>query len=407
MKVSKFRLMTIAVGAFLMMLCSGIVNNSTTYFVIPVSEYLNCSTSQFSLYYTIITICSAIMSLIVGSIVKKIGMRISAIIACVGVGSGFFLLTNIRALWMVYAAAILIGTFQSFIVVPTVSVINSWFTEGSGSVTGIAMSATGFGGLLLGMIMPSVMASGDFRRGYLVYLGLWVGLSLIVCLLVGGRPPQQEAPVEKASAAQTKASAPTVSKPQTAAPQRSILTMPSFWLLMFSAVCSAGTSMISQHMSNLLTMNGMDVAMISFIIGIMSLGLAVCKIAEGTLADRIPLGIFVPLLHFLGAIGYLAFTGHGSAMMIVGVLGYAVSAPMCTVMYPLIMRRLYGPEQTAQYWGIAWSAFMLGHAIWTPLYAGIYDATGKYTLGVLSTSVIFVIFGIYFAVILRQKESNK
>ena len=82
--VSSIRLFLVAVGTFCMMLCNGIINNSTTYFIKPVSEFLGVETTTFSLYFTIITICSAIMSLVVMPMVMRIGMRISAIIACIG-----------------------------------------------------------------------------------------------------------------------------------------------------------------------------------------------------------------------------------------------------------------------------------------------------------------------------------
>ena len=112
--VSSFRLFLVAVGTFCMMLCNGIINNSTTYFIKPVSEFLGGETTTFSLYFTIITICSAIMSLVVMPMVMRIGMRISAIIACIGVGAGFFMMSRVQALWMVYAGALLIGIFRAF-----------------------------------------------------------------------------------------------------------------------------------------------------------------------------------------------------------------------------------------------------------------------------------------------------
>ena len=112
--VSSFRLFLVAVGTFCMMLCNGIINNSTTYFIKPVSEFLGVETTTFSLYFTIITICSAIMSLVVMPMVMRIGMRISAIIACIGVGAGFFMMSRVQALWMVYAGALLIGIFRAF-----------------------------------------------------------------------------------------------------------------------------------------------------------------------------------------------------------------------------------------------------------------------------------------------------
>lgn len=383
--VSRTRLIMVGVGTFLMMFCNGIINNSTTYFITPVSEYLGCSTTTFSIYFTIITICSAIMSLIVMPMVTRLGMRISALVACVGVGAGFFMMSRIQALWMAYAGALLIGIFQAFVVVPTVSVINTWFTEGAGTVTGITMSATGFGGLLMGVIMPHVVKNLDWRTGYLVIVFMWVTITILISFLVGGKAPGSGDSSKKAAKGE---------KTKDDAYFR-LLSTPSFWLIILSAVCVSGICMISQHMSVLLETHGMSVSMISFIMGSMSLALAIFKIVEGALADRIPLQIMTLGVMMIGAVGYLALLFNSTALSLLGVCGYGCAAASCTVLYPVILRRLYGKRLGTAVWGICWAAFMLGHAIWTPLFANIYDRTGNYALALISSAVIWAVTGIF------------
>ena len=383
--VSRTRLILVGVGTFLMMFCNGIINNSTTYFITPVSEFLGCSTTTFSIYFTIITICSAIMSLIVMPMVTRLGMRISALVACVGVGAGFFMMSRIQALWMAYAGALLIGIFQAFVVVPTVSVINTWFTEGAGTVTGITMSATGFGGLLMGVIMPHVVKNLDWRTGYLVIVFMWVTITILISFLVGGKAPGSGDSSKKAAKGE---------KTKDDAYFR-LLSTPSFWLIILSAVCISGICMISQHMSVLLETHGMSVSMISLIMGSMSLALAIFKIAEGALADRIPLQIMTLSVMMIGAVGYLALLFNSTALSLLGVCGYGCAAASCTVLYPVILRRLYGKRLGTAVWGICWAAFMLGHAIWTPLFANIYDRTGSYALALISSAVIWAVTGIF------------
>ena len=383
--VSRTRLILVGVGTFLMMFCNGIINNSTTYFITPVSEFLGCSTTTFSIYFTIITICSAIVSLIVMPMVTRLGMRISALVACVGVGAGFFMMSRIQALWMAYAGALLIGIFQAFVVVPTVSVINTWFTEGAGTVTGITMSATGFGGLLMGVIMPHVVKNLDWRTGYLVIVFMWVTITILISFLVGGKAPGSGDSSKKAAKGE---------KTRDDAYFR-LLSTPSFWLIILSAVCISGICMISQHMSVLLETHGMSVSMISLIMGSMSLALAIFKIAEGALADRIPLQIMTLSVMMIGAVGYLALLFNSTALSLLGVCGYGCAAASCTVLYPVILRRLYGKRLGTAVWGICWAAFMLGHAIWTPLFANIYDRTGNYALALISSAVIWAVTGIF------------
>ena len=394
MSVSKTKLLTIAAGTFLMMLCSGIVNNSTTYFILPVTEFLGCSTTTFSLYFTIITACSAMMSLVVGPIAAKIGVRISALIACAGVGTGFFIMSRLQALWMVYLGAVFIGIFQTFVVVPTVSVINAWFSKNAGTVTGIAMSATGFGGLMMGIIMPHVVASFSWRTGYLIIFCLWVAITLLVSILVGGKPPVQE----NADGQSSK------EKAEKGDDYKRVISSPVFWIVMLCALINAGVTMITQHMSVLLEINGMSLTMISFIIGVMTLALALCKIAEGALADKIPVRIMFPGLMIIGAIGYTCLSMHSTPFLLAGVVGESCASASCTVLFPVILRSLYGEETGAHVWGICWAAFMAGHAIFTPLYARIYDMTGSYTPGLYMAAVLLLAVGAFITIQLKKKS---
>lgn len=382
--VSKVRLFLVAVGTFCMMLCNGIINNSTTYFIKPVSEYLGIETTTFSLYFTIITICSAIMSLIVLPMVNRIGMRISAYVACIGVSAGFFMMSRVQSLWMVYAGALLIGIFQAFVVVPTVSVINAWFTKNAGTVTGITMSATGFGGLLMGIIMPQVVANLDWRTGYMVIVGIWIVLTILISFLVGGEAPGSTASKDISKKKNEKDEA-----------YQKLLRTPSFWLVILSAVCVSGVAMITQHMSPLMESHGMSLSMISLIIGSMSLALSIFKIIEGILADKVPLQLMTPFVLLVGAAGYLSLMSTNTGLMLFGALGYGCAASACTVLYPVILRRLYGKRLGTAVWGICWAAFMLGHAIWTPLFAKIYDATRSYDLALISSAVIFVTAAVF------------
>ena len=392
--VSNLKLASIAVGTFFMMMCNGVINNTTSYFIAPVTEYLHCSRTSFSVYFTIITICSAIMSIVVGPIAQKLGPRKSALVAMVGSGCGFFLLSRLQNLAMVYIAAVLIGVFQAFVVVPTVGIINKWFDKKAGSVTGVTMSATGFGGLLMGLVMPAVVANFSWRTGYLICLGIWIVLTALVFLLTGGEPPAKEgAQATKAKKASTAKGSEAYTK---------VVRSPGFILLMISACAISGVSMISQHMSALLTGNGMNVATVSMIMGVMSLALAFAKILEGLLFDRIPDHLFVPAVMLVGTIGYLALTFRSTPMMLLGVLGYGISAAGCTVLYPAILRHVYGKELTGAVWGICWAMFMIGHAIWTPFYAWVFDFTGSYTPALISSAVIFVLLALYMFILLSR-----
>ncbi len=397
-KVSKAKLFAVAMGAMLMMLGGGVVANSMTYFITPVTESLGCTKAQFSIYYTIITACTAVMSLMMNRFLKKLGLRKAFIISSIGVTAGYLILSRAANLGMIYAGAGLIGICQTFVVVPSVNVINAWFTRNHGLVTGFAMSATGFGGLIMGAIMPTMVAGIGWRAGYMTYAGIWLTISIVVNILVGGTPLYQEKEGE--------ASAASEDQEKSSREYKALLKTPSFWGLMITGFFASGVSMIAQHLSVHLEMRGLDIVMISAVMGIWSLMLGLFKIAEGYLYDKLPERAFVGATMFFGAVGYLALCGRGMAWLMLGVVGYAWGAASNTVLYPLIMRRLYGKELASATWGICYAAFMAGGAVWTPVYGGVFDMTGSYNPALIVSGVILVFSTIYVAALLGRKAKN-
>ena len=136
---------------------------------------------------------------------------------------------------------------------------------------------------------------------------------------------------------------------------------------------------------------------------LLSLGLSFFKIVEGILADKIPLQIMTPVVLFIGAAGYLSLMANNTGLLFFGALGYGCAASSCTVLYPVILRRLYGKRLGTAVWGICWAAFMLGHAIWTPLIAKTYDVTGSYNVALISSAIIFVVAGIFLFIQISTK----
>lgn len=395
MKASKAKLLSVAVGTFCMMLCNGIVLNSTTYFTLSVTEYLNCSVAAFSVYFTIVTACTAIASPIVGSVVRKIGVRKCTLIAFVLGTAGFLILSRVEYLWMVYLGAMCVGTAQTFVVIPVVGVINSWFTKNASTVTGITMSAVGFCGLMMSVVMPYSVENFSWRTGYLICAGLWILFSLTAFAFAGGTPPAAER-LEGDSGKQAKG--------EKGGGYWDTLRKPTFWVLMLTALCSSGATMINQHMTVHLTARGMGMGMISFVIGGMSLALSFFKIAEGALCDRIPEKIFMPLAFFSGAVGYIALSGSSVPMLLLGVVCYGSGAACCVVLYPVVLRRLYGRENATAVWGICWAAFMVGQALWTPMYASIYDSTGEYTLGLYAAAIVIALCALFVNIQLAKQR---
>lgn len=155
-QVSNTKLVLVAMGAVMLMISSAVVSNSTSYFITSVTEELNISRAAFSVYYTIISITTAIGSVLCGTLIPKLGNRKAFLVGTVGVTIGFLIMSRLTSLTMVYAGAAFIGFCQAFIVVPPVSVVNTWFPkEHNGLVMGLTMAGTGMGGVVMAQVTGS------------------------------------------------------------------------------------------------------------------------------------------------------------------------------------------------------------------------------------------------------------
>ena len=83
MVTSKTKLIRILAGTFLyndVVICC--IEFNTPYFITAVTSALNCTRTEFSLYYTVLQICTAVMSLMMGSILRNVLARAIFIVGC-------------------------------------------------------------------------------------------------------------------------------------------------------------------------------------------------------------------------------------------------------------------------------------------------------------------------------------
>lgn len=396
-QITKGKLACISIGTFLMMYCTGIVTNSTTHFIVQVTEYLNCSRAEFSVYYTIVTATFAIASLFVGQVQSKLGLRKTIILATIGTPLGFLIMSRLTALWMVYVGAFFIGTFQAFIVIPVVGTVTAWFKKNSGVFIGIAMSATGVAGIVMGQLMPRIVSNVSWRTGYLICAAMFFLVSVVANALAGGRYPEEDI-------AQAAGDSNALTKDSSA--YRRWARSPWLWAILYCAFMGSGASMILQHFTaHVGQVHNMDAVTAGTVLSIYNIGLTVFKPVEGAVVDKIGGKIFIPITFGLGALGYLALTVPSIAMLAIGIILFGWLASANTVFFPLCMRHLMGQKVTTLLWGWCWAAFQFANSVWAPFYGWTYDISGSYNLGLVVGAI--AIFTVMVALMFVWRKGDK
>lgn len=154
---------------------------------VPFKEQFGFSDSVLSLNFTL-TMCFFCLGAFFGSLIcKKIGVKITLIIAGLLCGAGFVstgLLTAESASWLIYITyALLAGTGIGISYNVVVSTVCSWFPDRKGFCSGCLMMGFGISTLIMGKVASSLFANPQFGMSKTYML---IGGILAVVLVAAG-----------------------------------------------------------------------------------------------------------------------------------------------------------------------------------------------------------------------------
>jgi sugar phosphate permease len=131
---------------------------------------------------------TGVISPFIGLFIDKFGPRKVMLGGILATGAGLILLSRIQSLWQFYGAFALITlgmSFGSFMVLTTT--VANWFVRKRVRAMAIYSAGTGFGGLLLPLVVILIEAT-SWRTGLVVIgIGFWV-VGIPVALVLKRRP---------------------------------------------------------------------------------------------------------------------------------------------------------------------------------------------------------------------------
>lgn len=178
-------IMVIAAGILLCLGPCALVYNTWSIFVVPVSTTLEVSSSQFTLYITLVYLIGGLASPVAGNLMERFDLRIVLSVSVLFVTVGMGLCAFWIHIWQFYISGILIGfgiVSLMFLAVPTL--INRWFVERTGFFIGLCFSMSGVGGALWSMVGGIVFSVADWRSAYLLFAVLVLATGLIASLVL-------------------------------------------------------------------------------------------------------------------------------------------------------------------------------------------------------------------------------
>jgi len=370
----------IVASSFLIMTLGwGIVFNTSSLFIEPVSETLDISRKVMNFTFTLRAIFQLLISLSSVILFKRFKMINVMRFCSVGLGITFFLHSYINSVFLLYLLNSLSTVFVILLsVLPLSAILNNGFHIKRGLVVGISFMGSGIGGLIFNPITGYIIVNYGWRSAYqflsVVIFAIVVPITFFVLKQKPediGENPLGEIDEEESEKSEDKSYGITLSE---------AMKTFRFWGISVASVLLSivGISLmlnISPHLTNA----GYSVTFAANIVALTMGALAIGKIILGSLFDKLGLrtatSIAVSFL-IIGTVGMIYVTNYIALFAVVA--GTGLGTAFYTIANPIITTKVYGNKDYSSIYGFLTAVIGLGGII-SPLIVGfLYDSSGSY-----------------------------
>ncbi len=331
------------------------------------------------------------------------------------VGGTLLLVCSVtNSLWQMFVLYLIIGSLLSGAAgaVTLIFLISKWFDKKRGLAIGIASAGMAIGILILTPIVGAISANFGWRPTYLFAgaLVLIVNVPLIAVVMknspeeMGLLPDGAEASASSSADFAVNSRRNSTGMPM---PLSIYLKRPATWLIIASfLLIPMSVSAISQHQVSFITDMGISPIIAATAMGFTGGIGGLSVFGSGWLCDKIRIKHVMPIFMAITLISIVILIKMNSIPMLwLFVLFFGLGGSASSVVFPLVINDVVGPEGFISVFGFANIAFCLGFALGPPLAGYIFDMTGSYFTVFIIAGVlnILAIAMIYTAYAIKQK----
>ncbi|MPQ43294.1 MFS transporter [Clostridium tarantellae] len=404
----------IAIGSFFIMAMPfAIIFLSHSIFLKPVTTALGFSATEFSLVFTIVAIATAIMSPIMGKLIRKFDVKYIMAI-CGGIVAICFAAFGLaKELWQFYILSAILGVFATGITqIPVSYVITNWFpSEKKGVATGIAFSGGNLGAFFTIMVISNLMPKIGYEKCYFL-LGfiMFIITTTVSLFVIKGKPSdvgelpygksENQCNLEKSNKKVTDISGYTLAEAKKST---------VFWVyivaIILLGVVFAGVQM---HIPSYMESIGHSAIFASTITSIVSVMGILSNVLIGMLLEKAGLkkgmtiiGVFMILSIACLILGKTTLFAILFAVIFGGFIAIAAMGPS------YLTSELFGKKEYGAILGIVIMFFQFGGAVGPTLSGFIYDTTGAYKITwIIFIALLVITFGT-FLIAINLANKNK
>lgn len=372
-------------------------------FAAPIgADFPQWSKASLSLTFTICIACFCLGGFVAGNLAKKVNIRVNVYIAAVLFLAGFFLVSKVQTLSMLYISyGVLCGFGSGFAYNAVMSTMTKWFPERQGLISGILLMGFGASSMILGSVFTAVTpaVAGAWRNTFLI-MGVVIAIVLIVGSLFFKLPPATLTPAAKKQVvgAQEKDFTPT-----------QMVRTSSFWLFFLWAILISGIGLavISQAKPFAAEIGGgVDVSVITLVVGFISICNGLGRLIFGGLFDKLGWRKTMTLVNVISLLSVLVLMGALFAgsfpLVVVGFIGTGLAYGGAPTMGSAFIGKFFGTKNYPVNFSIGNMNLLV--ASFSGTVAGaLYDASGNY----ISTLIVIGVCSLIAFVVLNLIRQPK
>lgn len=364
-------------------------------FVLPLITKFGVGAGEVTLIFMFAGIGGLVTSLLLGTLMKKIPVKILVVSAGILLALFFVVLGLSTSLNVIYVGAIIFGyttTVGAFGVAQTV--INWWNATNVAKKISLVSVAVGISGMVF-PILSGVLINIIGFTATSIGIGLIAGSVMVVCglFLISEHPSKYGmTAIGAEEAAQQAAQAQAEQKPEKYMSVKQIISTPYFWMIIAALfVMTLASTGFTNNAPTFYTTIGIDKTLSATLSGLTSGVSIILAMLFGVLVDKIgPVksitiyGVAIALM-FATAQFFSGPIGGGIIAVILGL------KTMTGMIGSMTLPRLFGSKEAASVIGFSMVASNLGAMFGAPFAGFLYDASGDYnTFLVIAAALVLV-----------------
>lgn len=396
-----------------------IINNTTAFYMTPVCEELGFSTATFSGAYSMSAVGAAAGAILAGALIRKMPIRVMMVIGAAGTGLAFMGISIADKLWQFYVLLLLADLFMALITnVPLTTMINNWYIDKRGVITGLVFAGAGLGSIVLSPLCESMIKAAGWHATAMTSGIIILVTALPVCLFIFKKAPADinqepfrypegsEAALKAAAKAEAEKGEQDSVDNNEGVPKKLALKSGAFVLLVLGLLCMGMVcSGVMVHIPNFLYALDMNAG---FVMAILSVGMLIGTFANGVMIDKLGIvkGLLVTTILFILGMLCLMFTTKDTGFLAyLMALLVGVSVCISTVGPPMLTSTIFGMRDYSALYGIVYALFLVGCVLGPIICGVVYEINKSYNL--VWILYIFIGIGMFILPSLAVKSGKK